>query len=153
MLFWYYTVFFFLLLRLPPISTLTVTLFPYTPFFRSSPCRSALRSSTHARSGPAGRRRRSGLGSRGPRYPSVQHEHGTVLAVLELAADQLGAFGQPDQAQPRARGGGGPETERVAHHEVDALLRVGTDLHEHRGRSEENPYELQSLIRISYAVF
>src|SRR3546814_11456369 len=31
-----YNIFFFLMIRLPPISTLTVTLFPYTTLFRST---------------------------------------------------------------------------------------------------------------------
>src|SRR3546814_15897659 len=85
-------VFLFLMIRRPPRSTLTDTLFPYTTLFRSSaPARD-----TGARK------------------------------------DQAGSLARPiggDAARPRlaARGGG--------------------------GRSEEHTSELQSLMRMSYAVF
>src|SRR3546814_16496926 len=76
---------FFLMIRRPPRSTRTDTLFPYTTLFRSS-CSTALR-------------------------------RGAILST------------------PRAN-------------EIDAVLRRGG-----RHRSEEHTSELQSLMRISYAVF
>src|SRR3546814_6505617 len=43
MYFWYMSVFFFLMIRRPPRSTRTDTLFPYTTLFRSSPASGLLR--------------------------------------------------------------------------------------------------------------
>src|SRR3546814_14170667 len=84
--------FFFLMIRRPPRSTRTDTLFPYTTLFRSG-CRSA-----------------PGLGG---------------VARVAAAGDDRGC---------RLRLGGGPCARRVR-------------------RSEEHTSELQSLMRISYAVF
>src|SRR3546814_14042559 len=83
---WYCYHFFFLMIRRPPRSTRTDTLFPYTTLFRSRDRR---------------RRRRH-------------------AAVVDAARDRR-----------RPRGSGG----------------IGVD------RSEEHTSELQSLMRISYAVF
>src|SRR5213078_5076778 len=41
LLFFLYTIFFFLMIRRPPRSTLELTLFPYTTLFRSRRCASA----------------------------------------------------------------------------------------------------------------
>src|SRR3546814_3240544 len=90
------------MIRRPPRSTRTDTLFPYTTLFRS-------------------------VGDFLVGRPDVGEEH--VLAVLIL----------PD------RGGG----EILGHR---ALERIGDD-ERRRGRSEEHTSELQSLMRISYAVF
>src|SRR3546814_1089333 len=85
-----YSLCFFLMIRRPPRSTRTDTLFPYTTLFRSH--REAV-----------------------PRHP------GRTLSPVDRAA-----------AAPAGRARGlGP----------------------HRGRSEEHTSELQSLMRISYAVF
>src|SRR3546814_14176082 len=81
---------FFLMIRRPPRSTRTDTLFPYTTLFRSQPS-------------PRHRRRRGGV------RPAADH----------LPADRAPARG----SVPGAR------------------------------RSEEHTSELQSLMRISYAVF
>src|SRR3546814_1269489 len=85
-------VFFFLMIRRPPRSTRTDTLFPYTTLFRSDSCR---------------RRNR-------PR------------------SDRGGAA--------RARG-------------ARSRDRLRRGVGRRRGRSEEHTSELQSLMRISYAVF
>src|SRR3546814_12361472 len=81
--------FFFLMIRRPPISTRTDTLFPYTTLFRS---------------------RRRGVAARPPRRPAVQGRAGH------------------SRARPRRPAAGDQ-------------------------RSEEHTSELQSLMRISYAVF
>src|SRR3546814_19477208 len=91
-------VFFFVMIRRPPRSTRTDTLFPYTTLFRSS---------SHAVA-PAMRHGVSGL------------EH-LVDATLE--------------------------------HGLGHALRGGELLEEETLRSEEHTSELQSLMRISYAVF
>src|SRR3546814_9153013 len=95
------------MLRRPPRSTRTDTLFPYTPLFRSE----------HAQRGLGLRRR----GVERDRRLHLLHSVG--------------------KAAP------GDEEHRV----VLARLRgVGAELD---GRSEEHTSELQSLMRISYAVF
>src|SRR3546814_6788984 len=98
------SVFFFLMIRRPPRSTRTDTLFPYTTLFRSRPA------------GDGGR----------------QDPHGLHLRRLHL------------------RMGAGPGDQEG--------LREGLRLHARVRRarllrSEEHTSELQSLMRISYAVF
>src|SRR3546814_6491149 len=97
-----YLLLFFLMIRRPPRSTRTDTLFPYTPLFRSWP---------HHRGAPALR----------PQRPAPP---------LAGSAARDGAA---------ARGGTG------RHRRADRRQR--------RLRSEEHTSELQSLMRISYAVF
>src|SRR3546814_5468701 len=109
------------MIRLPPRSTRTDTLFPYTPLFRSDdPIRPQI-----------GQGRRDGPDAVGKEIGQPVGAEGAVeLGVKQLAAivrrelerDQPG----PDQAV------GGPPRFR---------------------RSEEHTSELQSLMRISYAVF
>src|SRR3546814_2572319 len=89
------------MIRRPPRSTRTDTLFPYTTLFRSA------RDPRRQRQDPAGRE----LGLQAGRRPGRDHLHRKV---------PLG------EAQPRER---------------------------HPHRSEEHTSELQSLMRISYAVF
>src|SRR3546814_1756169 len=95
--------FFFLMIRRPPRSTRTDTLFPYTPLFRSLPDRPA--------------------------------EH---LAFAGIA-------GGPGQGRP-------PQADRLGGNQdafgVEPVQDVAEAL-----RSEEHTSELQSLMRISYAVF
>src|SRR3546814_7060368 len=90
---------FFLMIRRPPISTRTDTLFPYTTLFRSSRPRAA--------------RLRRGGGRDGAARPAARR-----LRQGEREADRGGAEGAAGDA-----------------------------------RSEEHTSELQSLMRISYAVF
>src|SRR3546814_2775392 len=102
-------VFFFLMIRRPPRSTRTDTLFPYTTLFRS-------RSWRHRR----------GQGRRGSR------SRRTRAWLARFAACTMGSgwpAGAPGQGEQDAQ-----------------FLRV-------RARSEEHTSELQSLMRISYAVF
>src|SRR3546814_18581353 len=107
-----YSLFFFLRIRLPPRSTRTDTLFPYTTLFRS---------------------RRD----RGRRCGS---------AVDDLLADR-----RPDADAERRR--------RAAPLRLERLLvlplpeRAASACRAPLPRSEEHTSELQSLMRISYAVF
>src|SRR3546814_3189070 len=94
---------FFLMIRRPPRSTRTDTLFPYTTLFRSA-------------------RRRSAGGAGG--------------AAAGSARRRSGGGARPD----RARGEGRPHG-------------PGVGGRGQRPRSEEHTSELQSLMRISYAVF
>src|SRR3546814_9183251 len=97
---------FFLMIRRPPRSTRTDTLFPYTTLFRSAEPRSARRQS---------RRRLSRAPGKPARWP--------VADVKRRAGDDRKA----------------------------GCEAAGAD--RHLGRSEEHTSELQSLMRISYAVF
>src|SRR3546814_15315611 len=111
------------MIRQPPRSTRTDTLFPYTTLFRSI--------------GELARQGRTAgdlladnlLGKLEPRIGVGDHQ----------LRDLLAGFGVLIQ----------PETERVMHdtlHERGGLART-------QARSEEHTSELQSLMRISYAVF
>src|SRR3546814_4384940 len=95
------------MIRRPPRSTRTDTLFSYTTLFRS---------------------RRSG-----GREGAALHPGGLGLGDGQGNRQEAGA--SDDQGQHHGGGGG-------------FLAR-----HQHKGRSEEHTTELQSLMRISYAVF
>src|SRR3546814_2532545 len=102
------------MIRRPPRSTRTDTLFPYTTLFRSDQ--------------DSGRRR---LHDEGEALVCVggddNRNRQTGLQALRLGVERLAEF-----------------------HDVQtALTQRRTD----RGRSEEHTSELQSLMRISYAVF
>src|SRR3546814_3331670 len=105
------------MLLLPPRSTRTDTLFPYTTLFRSPP--------------PDGRQPAAALAllSLGPLYLAAR-----------TAAAWHGSGDHHDAARRRRRLHHGPGDGLSARH-GDA------------GRSEEHTSELQSLMRISYAVF
>src|SRR3546814_7403152 len=98
---------FFLMIRRPPRSTRTDTLFPYTTLFRSILAR--LEDDEHV-----GRVRR--------------HRVGRQLGGARLGVDEL-------------------HLRLLGHHPLDRHL------HRLALRSEEHTSELQSLMRISYAVF
>src|SRR3546814_7127643 len=112
----------------PPRSTRTYTLFPYTTLFRSL---------CPLSQGPCQR-------SRGPLLPSVLD---TVPAHLQQA-DRARAGGR--RAVPRRaawRKMPGPQPGQAS------SRSAGADLARRIRRSEEHTSELQSLMRISYAVF
>src|SRR3546814_5697059 len=100
----FFIVFFFLMIRRPPRSTRTDTLFPYTTLFRSA------------------RRIRT---RKGPRRQDLRRDHRLRLQLRwrPRHASESGNDGRHDAARARRR------------------------------RSEEHTSELQSLMRISYAVF
>src|SRR3546814_3919292 len=99
--------FFFLMIRRPPISNRTDTLFPYTTLFRS-----------RARDGGHERRR-------------AQRAHGAARARAR---------------QPQLDG-------TLTHGHAKPQPATRADFRVPRVRSEEHTSELQSLMRISYAVF
>src|SRR3546814_5543150 len=101
----YYFAFVFLMIRRPPRSTRTDTLFPYTTLFRS----------------PGRERVRGQAGGRGPALRGGEDAGQVLGGVQRGAAGSL----RPHPWQARRR----------------------------RARSEEHTSELQSLMRISYAVF
>src|SRR3546814_1061317 len=108
MIYMIYSFFLFLLIRRPPRSTRTDTLFPYTTLFRSS--------------GPV----RPGLPDAARQRHARHHR-----PVADLGAE-------------RRRPGRAEDAGYLLHPEL-------VDLDGHR--SEEHTSELQSLMRISYAVF
>src|SRR3546814_9791020 len=99
------------MIRRPPRSTRTDTLFPYTTLFRSDAVQDVLRG-VEPRAALVGRRIEDGDARR---------------RIPQRALDLLAGHG-----------------DRLQHHDRRALRG---------GRSEEHTSELQSLMRISYAVF
>src|SRR3546814_8163654 len=98
--------FFFLMIRRPPRSTRTDTLFPYTTLFRS-------------------------------RFRDVDEHLALVDHLQELDAQPVAAY----PGDPRGN-------DRLTAREYDLVADRQVSL-----RSEEHTSELQSLMRISYAVF
>src|SRR3546814_1567562 len=106
------------MMRRPPRSKRTVTLFPYTTLFRAQ-------------------RRGEGPHSRHPRHPH-----------LRLGAAAVGLCRDRDVGAARAHGVRcrNPAADRVGTGDAARFRRAIL-------RSEEHTSELQSLMRISYAVF
>src|SRR3546814_3380639 len=122
--------FFFLMIRRPPRSTRTDTLFPYTTLFRSDvPVEGAAGILVHVAQRVCGRV--------GP----AERRDGDDRSVL---------------ARPQRAGLLAPPSVGAAHVDVHDLRRHLPGLAVDQvggGRSEEHTSELQSLMRISYAVF
>src|SRR3546814_2607177 len=102
------------MIRRPPRSTRTDTLFPYTTLFRSHRDR-------------IGARRRQGDG----------------IALGPVAEQRIGNL---DEAA-------GAVADQRIRADRAAMVEIGEDLESVADRSEEHTSELQSLMRISYAVF
>src|SRR3546814_4737393 len=144
------------MIRRPPKSTRTDTLFPYTTLFRSAPVRAE-----------RGLERRQALhGGLGSTALILGGQAPCALGVLdrdrdEVGLDLAGLVGclQLVLAQHPVTVGALFREERES--VVDPLCghahveRAGVDqlLCDEAGRSEEHTSELQSLMRISYAVF
>src|SRR3546814_3803881 len=127
------------MIRRPPRSTRTDTLFPYTTLFRSV-------GGSEQRSGAAGEDtvRRVGhdverKGRVGQRVddPVLEHEARAVMAFLARLEHEHHSAGQ-------TVAGGAEQLRRADEHR---------DMRVVPARSEEHTSELQSLMRISYSVF
>src|SRR3546814_1656482 len=120
------------MIRRPPRPTLTDTLFPYTTLFRSGHIELA---GTEAL-----------LHRRAVFHPEVDHlVDGDFVGVIELVV--------LDQRRLHLRNPLGQLVGAV-HHDIFGLGPVAIELLDHVARrSEEHTSELQSLMRISYAVF
>src|SRR3546814_3867098 len=116
------------MIRRPPRSTRTDTLFPYTTLFRSGRGRDRRRA---ARAGRHGRRPRDRFERVQPAGGPGRHGGGARRAGAGVVRTL------------RAAGGAGVRADAVS----DAARRPAGE------RSEEHTSELQSLMRISYAVF
>src|SRR3546814_9509917 len=102
------------MIRLPPRSTRTDPLFPYTTLFRSHQCIEGMLTAHR-----------------------LAHVAPPVIGVELPAVEQAAGDGGIERHVAGLRGQAGQR-----------LLQAGLD-----GRSEEHTSELQSLMRISYAVF
>src|SRR3546814_7450950 len=139
---------FFLMIRRPPRSTRTDTLFPVTALFRSLPARGVLAGGDR----PVARGGRQGLWPRA--RGSVARElrraaHRLCRADLQRALPPPRPAPTPDRscdAAPRRSGLSAPVQGQCE----GGLRRRGLAV---APRSEEHTTELQSLMRISYAVF
>src|SRR3546814_3070418 len=125
------------MIRRPPRSTRTDTLFPYTTLFRS---RRAVRFGD-----VAGQADRVG-------EILLRRQHRMQRAPRELAVTDLAASRRTEAADFADRIG----REVIMEHEI--LIRQAIEPVDHLlgflgARSEEHTSELQSLMRISYAVF
>src|SRR3546814_1684835 len=130
--------FFFLRIRRPPRSTRTDTLFPYTTLFRSGlhdsvgarpPVGIAARPARRMRAGKGHLAKfRKRIGGRHRNLADSERVHGAHMVTFIL------------RIEPRL-----PVRRN--------LVGKGVAIPERRQRSEEHTSELQSLMRISYAVF
>src|SRR3546814_1853245 len=116
------------MIRRPPRSTRTDTLFPYTTLFRSN---------------------HHDINRLRPPRPRSGHYPGQYRAIRPPSWHQAPAEGVPDA---------GPTLPASSHEDPYRLSpwdrwRSDRDRHAPAPRSEEHTSELQSLMRISYAVF
>src|SRR3546814_2796108 len=136
------------MIRRPPRSTRTDTLFPYTTLFRSCPPERLL-------AAIGGHPRARALSVAREIIEIKEPDIRVGLEVIDLESPHLGI-------EDRDGTGIFPETEvvelaRRPEHCVDQLVELEIGFHlafiEVIFRSEEHTSELQSLMRISYAVF
>src|SRR3546814_1995489 len=144
-------VFFFLKIRRPPRSTRTDTLFPYTTLFRSLR-RNSPRLLTRRR---LGKLPKSKLGEAFPPAFITCGNIGPMRCPLHHRPKQIGhrRRREADRAVRYAIGNEQlvPDRERAA--SVDDIGHIAFAIAFGGRRSEEHTSELQSLMRISYAVF
>src|SRR3546814_4793770 len=156
------------MIRRPPRSTRTDTLFPDTTLFRSCRIQADGRRLHLEHAGPRPRHRGDAHGvgrgqtdDRDPSYDMVladelnivlRYDYMPVDEVLEVGrrpgGDETRYHHRPQRARRTDRGGGSGHRD----HDGQASLPFGGE--GAKGiRSEEHTSELQSLMRISYAVF
>src|SRR3546814_7431112 len=125
------SVFFFLMIRRPPRSTRTDTLFPYTTLFRSRKRDAEAHQCVQPILHPEDRRADQKIAHGAAADPGDEREKGErdegLPAPSRRQRTGCGEDGDPEQGEPG---------------------EYGADL-----RSEEHTYELQSLMRTTYAVF
>src|SRR3546814_1652279 len=130
-----FTVVFFLMIRRPPRSTRTDTLFPYTTLFRSGDrwVQTLMPKPRRQRLSPEESRARAVEAAR-----ALLLEHGPQGVTLKAVAARIG------------------QTHANLLHHFGSAAGLQAAVMEEMGRhlrSEEHTSELQSLMRISYAVF
>src|SRR3546814_6653782 len=141
------------MIRRPPRSTRTDTLFPYTTLFRSLDARLDGPGDEADRPAVLARELEEDHLAEGARL-FLQHRledllHGAVDAADHRHARQY-ALARADQCAPDQAGG-----EEADHNEAEDHHQQAESGHRERqvARSEEHTSALQSLMRISYAVF
>src|SRR3546814_9423878 len=119
------------MIRRPPRSTRTDTLFPYTTLFRSGddPVRHPDRRRPPAQPAPRARCQLRALMAWDQCFALVQSQNPLRVFRAPLRSSTPRLFGAPPDC-------------------IEPMLRIGSI-----PRSEEHTSELQSLMRISYAVF
>src|SRR3546814_2918805 len=161
--------FFFLMIRRPPGSTRTDTLFPYTTLFRSLPAGARARAGRslpprHRLQRRPGQPRQMGARHPGRRRPAAVHRG----AALEGDAPLHRACADQPVDLPPSPGAAGTGAGTACERRLAALRSLGRNPCRGRAewselktsfpscrstRSEEHTSELQSLMRISYDVF
>src|SRR3546814_2122658 len=126
--------FFFLMIRLPPRSTRTDTLCPYTTLFRSVDLRAE-----------AGELIRTLIRKDDAYQETQQTDDRHCLKPCLLHLRKQGMDADPSRLRDSADEGQGNGAEKAD--------EVATGGEQSESRSEEHTSELQSLMRISYAVF
>src|SRR3546814_3096448 len=128
------------MIRRPPRSTRTDTLFPYTTLFRS--CRS--RRATSAKLGsPAS----AGSARHSPGSSEMTMTKAAIIGSGNIGTDLMVKLLRGGRLELVAMAGIDPGSDGL---ERARRLGVATT---HEGRSEQHTSELQSLMRISYDVF
>src|SRR3546814_6328453 len=134
--------------RLPPRSTRTDTLFPYTTLFRSGGRRgrAQVRTATSGLTYAVTRHATSRAGDPSP------HDHVLVANLVEML-DTKGGYKALDSAALRDTVEAATMVGRL--HSAARAVELGFTIEADPGpsRSEEHTTELQSLMRNSYAVF
>src|SRR3546814_4193393 len=135
----YHNVIFFLMIRRPPRSTRTDTLFPYTTLFRSDPIASIAESVGFASRSHFSSRFRERYGEDPTAYRKRMTSGPTAEPFASVTSIRAKAEESPFQVD--ANNGSAPEASE------------GPSRKNARSGSEEHTSELQSLMRNSYAVF
>src|SRR3546814_4019987 len=137
------------MIRRPPRSTRTDTLFPYTTLVRSDAAEiDTVEQQFHFRQVRQRHADLADLGA-GDRIDRIVTALGGQIERHRQAG--LPAFEQ--ELVPGVRFLGGSEPRILAHRPGPAGIAIGEDAPRERPRSEEHTSELQSLMRISNAVF
>src|SRR3546814_4307333 len=150
-------IFFFLMIRRPPRSTRTDTLFPYTTLFRSADGADRLAAADPRHPQAADHRAAAEVLPQDPAAAVADRAHRTGVGFsglrgrAVLGRPGLGPAAVAAGAEAHRRGAGLPR--RPGRGSVQADQRLGDHQSPDRKRSEEHTSELQSLMRISYAVF
>src|SRR3546814_1762500 len=132
----------FLMQRRPPRTTITNTLFPYTTLFRSPPSAPTRAVRSVGRRGVCCEAGRAGAAAERLVSDILGKQS---LHALRCRRDGNDNHGQAGLVRPTAIGGDA--------HEGGIVDRDVGACGVRSGRSEEHTSELQSLMRISYAVF